>query len=76
MFLTLVFVKTIFRHESNVTCFKDVFLSLPGHISSASAAGKRFIKKGGGSEVEAQNGFAMLFRSLLEVVILSRIISA
>lgn len=67
MFLTLVFVKTIFRHESNVTCFKDVFLSLPGHISSASAAGKRFIKKGGGRkkpEVEAQNGFAMLFRSL------------
>lgn len=47
MFLTLMFVKTIFRHESNVTCFKDVFLSLPGHISSASAAGKRFIKKRG-----------------------------
>lgn len=68
MFLTLVFVKTIFRHESNVTCFKDVFLSLPGHISSASAAGKRFIKKWGGGEekpeIEAPNGFAMLFRSL------------
>lgn len=66
MFLTLVFVKTIFRHESNVTCFKDVFLSLPGHISSASAAGKRFIKKGEKNlpEIEAQNGSAMLFRSL------------
>lgn len=66
MFLTLVFVKTIFRHESNVTCFKDVFLSLPGHISSASAAGKRFIKKAGKKkpEVEDQNGFAMLFRRL------------
>lgn len=46
MFLTLMFVKTIFRHESNVTGFKDVFLSLLGHISSASAAGNSFIKKG------------------------------
>lgn len=48
MFLTLVFVKTIFRHESNVTCFKDVFLSPLGHISSASAAGNSFITGRGG----------------------------
>lgn len=46
MFLTLMFVKTIFRHESNVTCFKDVFPSLLGHISSVSAAGNSFKKEG------------------------------
>lgn len=65
MFLTLMFVKTIFRHESNVTCFKDVFPSLLGHISSVSAAGNSFIKrKKKKPEVKAQNGFTMLFRSL------------
>lgn len=63
MFLTLVFVKTIFRHESNVTCFKDVFLL--GHISTASGAGNSFIKsRVGGGSLEAENSFAMLFRSL------------
>lgn len=46
MFLTLMFVKTIFRHESSVTVLKDVFLSLLGHTSSASAAGNSFIKRG------------------------------
>lgn len=72
MFLTLVFVKTIFRHESNVTCFKDVFLSLPGHISSASAAGSSFIKRGGEKKpkVKAQNGFTIL-GSLQKAAILS-----
>lgn len=57
-----MFVKTIFRHESNVTCFKDVFL--PGHISTASGAGNSFIKSRAGGSLEAENGFAMLFRSL------------
>lgn len=61
-----MFVKTIFRHESNVTCFKDVFPSLLGHISSVSAAGNSFKKRGKKKkpEVKAQNGFTMLFRSL------------
>lgn len=61
-----MFVKTIFRHESNVTCFKDVFPSLLGHISSVSAAGNSFKKreKKKKPEVKAQNGFTMLFRSL------------
>lgn len=45
MLLTLVFVKTIFRHESNLTSFKDVFPSLLGHISSGSAAGNSLIKE-------------------------------
>lgn len=47
VFLTLMFVKSIFRHESNVTRFKDVFPSLPGHISSVLLAtvSRRGVKK-------------------------------
>lgn len=46
MLLTLVFVKTIFSHESHVTSFKDVLPSLLGHISGGSAAGNTWIKRG------------------------------